>query len=661
MTDRQTYQDLLDKIHQLEENQRLLRKKTERLELAIDTAEDGVWDWDPRTGITYFSPRWLTMLGYEPGELPSSYATWLDLLHPEDRENAVNTVSRFLETPDKLFSIEFRMRTKDHGWRWIHARGKKIAVDRQGKISRVIGTHVDITERKRLESSLRLTRFIYERASIGIYRIASDARIIDVNEEAARSLGYSREELASLHIFDIDPLTNTANWPQIWQKLLDEGVNRFEAIHRRKDGTEIPVLITSNLLEYGGQQFSIAFVQDISSFKHMEQALFQAQKMEAIGNLAGGIAHDFNNVLSAIYGYAQLAQLEENGNDKVREYIRRICLASERAKEMIMQILAFSRQGISEKHPTDIGKIIRDVLKLVRASIPATVEIQKDIAVAAGPVRANQTQLHQLVMNLCINAAHALQGRNGKISVELTPVTLHREEIPHYQDLLPGRYLKLIIADNGHGIDPAVLPRIFEPYFTTKEHGEGTGMGLAMVHGIVRDHGGDIKVYSEVGIGTTVQVLFPVVDENPEPVSETAGVLPTGTERILYVDDEQFIVEIGKELLGSLGYSVEIFTSPPDCLAAFRSRPDDYDLIITDFAMPLMDGEKLIAEARRIRRSIPVILCTGFGTNVLSERLTALGIESVLMKPVSAVELATAVRKTIDSGRAADHPVTAER
>ncbi len=656
MTDQQAYQDLLGRIQQLEEKDRLLRKKTERLELAIDAAEDGVWDWDPRTGITYFSPRWLTMLGYQPGELPASYTTWLDLLHPDDREQAVAALGRFLETPEKLFSIEFRMRTKDSGWRWIHARGKKIAADRQGKVSRVIGTHVDITERKRLESSLHLTRFIYEKSSIGIFRVAVDARIIDVNEEAARSLGYSREELASMQIFDIDPLTNAANWPQIWQKLLDEGVNRFEAIHRRKDGSEIPVLITSNLLEFGGQQFSIAFVQDISSYKRMEQALFQAQKMEAIGSLAGGIAHDFNNVLSAIYGFAQLAQLEIDGSEKVREYIRHICLASERAKEMVMQILAFSRQGVSEKQPTDIGKIIRDVLKLVRASIPATVEIEGNIADGAGPVRANQTQLHQLVMNLCINASHALQGRGGKIAVELTPVTIHQDEIPHYQDLQPGRYLKLIIADNGHGIDPAVLPRIFEPYFTTKGQGKGTGMGLAMVHGIVKDHGGDIKVYSEVGIGTTIQVLFPVVDEDPQPQGESAVTLPTGSERILYVDDEQFIVDIGRELLGSLGYRVETFTSPPDCLAAFQARPDDYDLLITDFAMPLLDGEKLIAEARKIRPTIPVILCTGFGTNVLSERLAALGIESILMKPLSAAELAATVRKTIDSGKSLVQP-----
>ena len=649
MAENLAYQDLILRIRELEDNEKILKEKTDRLESAIDAVEDGVWEWDPRTGNTYFSPRWFSMLGFEPGELPATYETWVNLLHPDDRDDAVNTVVQFLERPENPFSIEFRMRTKDGGWRWIHARGKTIARDREGKVSRMVGTHVDITDRRRLEHSLRLTQFIYEKASIGIYRIAADARILEVNNEAARSLGYSREELTSMRIFDIDPSTGSDNWGTIWQRLLDGGGDKFETTHRHRDGTEFPVYITSNLLEYDSQQFSIAFVQDITHLKRMEQALSQAQKMEAIGNLAGGIAHDFNNVLSAIYGFAQLAQLEEIDNAKVRECIRHICLGSERAKELVLQILAFSRKGISEKRPTDIGKITKEALKLLRASIPSTIEIRDNIATDSGVVVANLTQIHQVVMNLCTNAAHALGSRGGRIVVELLPVEIGPESSANYQGLIPGSYLKLIVADNGHGIDPAHLPRIFEPYFTTKGLGEGTGMGLATVHGIVRDHGGDIKVYSEPGIGTTFHVLFPVAGDPLLPINDEISEMPGGTERILFVDDEQSIVEIGKELLTRLGYTVDTRVDSRDCLEAFRAQPDGYDLVVTDYAMPGMDGEELITEIRKIRRTMPVILCTGFSTSILAKKLSVPGIDFMLMKPMTASDLAVAVRRALDS------------
>ena len=316
---------------------------------------------------------------------------------------------------------------------------------------------------------------------------------------------------------------------------------------------------------------------------------------------------------------------------------------------MVLQILAFSRKGVSEKRPTDIGKIIKEALKLLRASIPSTIEIRDSIAAGSGAVVANLTQIHQVVMNLCTNAAHALGSHGGNIVVELLPVEIGPENSANYQGLLPGSYLKLIVADNGHGIDPALLPRIFEPYFTTKGLGEGTGMGLATVHGIVRDHGGDIKVYSEPGIGTTFHVLFPVAADPSLPVSEEISEMPRGTERILFVDDEQSIVDIGKDLLTQLGYSVETRVDSHDCLEAFRAQPDGYDLVVTDYAMPGMDGEELITEIRKIRRTMPVILCTGFSTSILAKKLSVPGIDFMLMKPMTASDLAVAVRRALDS------------
>ncbi|MBN2427628.1 MAG: PAS domain S-box protein [Deltaproteobacteria bacterium] len=647
MDEHLSYQDLLHRVRDLERNEKLLKEKNELLELAIDAVEDGVWEMDPRTGKTYYSPRWFTMLGYEPGELPATYETWRDLLHPADRGPLEEAVQKFLEDPQDLYSAEFRMRTRQGDWRWVHSRGKIMGRDEDGRISRMIGTHVDITERRQLEDSLRLTQFIYEKASVGIFRVGADARILGVNDQAAKSLGYSKEELTSMSIFDIDPLATTDNWKDIWERFLDGEGDSFETIHRHKDGTELPVYITSNLLVYDGQQFSIAFVQDITHLKRIEQALYQAQKMEAIGNLAGGIAHDFNNVLSAIYGYSQLAQLKVNNKEKVLEYIRNICLASDRAKELVQQILAFSRQGVSEKAPIDLGDNIKDALKLLKASIPSTIEMQENIAVERGVVHANRIQIQQVVMNLCANSAHALQSDGGKIVVELLPFEVCQGDFSDDPDIIPGRYLKLIVADNGHGIPADIQNRIFEPYFTTKKTGEGTGMGLATVHGIIKDHGGYIKVYSKPGTGTTFQVLFPVTGHNSLPDHERFEALPRGTERILFVDDEGSILEIGRTLLSNLGYRVEASTSPLDCLACFRARPDEFDLVLTDFAMPGMDGKIFVAEIRKIHPTIPIIVCTGFSANILSEEMTDLGIHSILMKPVSTSELAMTVRRAI--------------
>ena len=354
----------------------------------------------------------------------------------------------------------------------------------------------------------------------------------------------------------------------------------------------------------------------------------------------------------------ELAQLQENDTKKVQEYIQHICVASERAKELVRQILTFSRQGKAQKLPTDIGSTIKEALKLLRATISSTIEIKDNIATNLGVVDANQTQIHQIVMNLCTNSAHALRAGGGKVVVELFPCQIGPENLAKYQDIIPGRYLKLIIADNGHGMEPGILSRIFEPYFTTKDFGQGTGMGLATVHGIVKDHGGDIKVYSEPDVGTTVHILFPVADDPTVSLGETANILPRGIERILFVDDERFLVDIGKELLTNLGYSVATKTNSLECLAAFRARPNEYDLIITDYSMPFMDGEKLIMEIRKIRESIPVIFCTGFNKSILPKTIKSLEIDSVLIKPIATHELAIAVRQSLDARSAIGHQKT---
>ncbi|BBO68109.1 hypothetical protein DSCA_20390 [Desulfosarcina alkanivorans] len=516
----------------------------------------------------------------------------------------------------------------------------------------------DITERKRVEEKLRLTQFSFDRASIGIFRSGMDARILNANEQACKSLGYSCEELARMTIFDIDPTVSQEVWNDLWQKTCEKVTINFETTHRRKDGTTFPVDITANLLEFEGSKYSISFVRDITEKKEnekqkaiMEAHLHQAQRMEAIGTLAGGIAHDFNNILSAIYGYTQLAQLRCAGGSKLREFIDQIGLASDRAKDLVQQILAFSRQGKSEKMPIDIGSVAKDAIKLIRATIPTTIEIRQTIKPKLGAVFADETQIHQIIMNLCTNAYHAMQKKGGLLEVDIVPVAINTQDSSNYPDMDPGKYLKLIVSDTGDGMDQDTLARIFEPYFTTKRSGEGTGMGLSTVHGIVKDHGGCIKAYSEPGVGTTFQIFLPLVETVPQGSTPEEGPLASGEECILLVDDEKLLIEIGKELLEALGYHVETRTSPIDAIEAFRVNPEKYQLVISDMTMPKMTGLKMAQRIKTIRPEIPIIICTGFSTTISTDTLAQSGINEVLMKPVTLHELSSTVRNVLDETR----------
>jgi len=370
--------------------------------------------------------------------------------------------------------------------------------------------------------------------------------------------------------------------------------------------------------------------------------------MEAIGTLAGGIAHDFNNILSGIIGYTQLAQHHSTDHQKILRYLDALDQANTRAAALVKQILAISRQSESRKVPTDISSVIHEAMQLLRASIPATVDISVDISADVNVVEADPTQIHQIVMNLCTNAFHALEDDGGRIDVGLETITLRAADLVSYQDIAPGKYIRLTVADSGNGIAPDDLNRIFDPYFTTKEVGKGTGLGLATVHGIVKDHRGDIKVYSEPGSGTTFLVLLPIAEELKAQAAPSTDTLVGGHETILFVDDEKALVDIGKDILEDLGYRVETRTSSNDALKAFKAKSKKYELVITDFTMPGMTGDKLALEMKRIRDDIPIILCTGFSNKMPHGNTLEMGIQKILMKPLNLVDLATSIRKVLD-------------
>ncbi|MCI0470295.1 MAG: response regulator, partial [Candidatus Aminicenantes bacterium] len=373
------------------------------------------------------------------------------------------------------------------------------------------------------------------------------------------------------------------------------------------------------------------------------------RKMEAIGTLAGGIAHDFNNILSAIIGFTELAMLKTPEDSNIRSHLKQVLSASNRAKETIKQILAFSRKGDKEQRPIFLNEVVNEALKLLRSTLPSTIEIRANVDKTKNPVLANSIQIHQLLMNLCTNAAYAMREKGGILEITLREIDFDPAAI-NRRDLQPGLYNQLSIADTGHGMTSEVRNRIFEPYFTTREHGEGTGMGLAVVHGIVKSHRGEIVVYSEPGKGTMFDIYFPItsLEKNSDPVIDKQAPVQHGTERILLVDDEYLLAESGKELLENLGYQVVNRTSSIEALEAFRSHPDNFDLVVTDQTMPNMTGVQLTLELKKIRPDIPIILCTGFSEKVNEKNFLAKGISSFLMKPLISDDLARVVRHVLD-------------
>ena len=379
--------------------------------------------------------------------------------------------------------------------------------------------------------------------------------------------------------------------------------------------------------------------------KRVEAQLLQAQKMEAIGTLAGGIAHDFNNILTSIIGYSELAKMRVLQGDDLTSDLDEIQQSGNRAKALVQQIVTVGRRQEQEQRPIQLRYIVKEALKLLRAALPSTIEIQEVIPRNAGIIHADPTQMHQVVMNLCTNAGQAMNETGGTLEVKLQNVSITKPKM----DLKPGPYLRLTVRDTGDGMKPEVTERIFEPYFTTKEKGEGTGLGLSVVHGIVVTHGGAIMVKSKPGEGCSFHVYLPRT-EQPEKTPETKAEepLPTGTERILFVDDEPTLLDMVGQMLKQLGYEVVTIKESFEALELFRKEPDRFDLVITDMTMPKMTGIDLARKLLTVRPNIPIILCSGSIDQALKGKATAAGIREFMAKPISIRTVAKTARKVLD-------------
>jgi PAS domain S-box-containing protein len=518
----------------------------------------------------------------------------------------------------------------------------------------------DLSEQKRTEEALRENQerlqSIFRVVPAGIGHVC-DRVLLEINQRACEMTGYTIEELVGRNARILYPSQEDYEYfgSEKYRQINEKGIGVVETRWQRRDGSVLDILMASTPLDPADLTKGTIFTAlDITDRKRAEEEnrqllaqLLQAQKLEAIGTLAGGIAHDFNNILGAVIGYAELAKDSVDANTPLARDLDQILKAGNRAKGLVQQILAFSRQAESVPVTLYPAHIVKEVIKMLRPSLPTTIAIKHSIDAQAGPVHIDPTQLHQILMNLCTNAYHAMEAAGGTLSISLTSQEVENDRLPGQPQMKPGRYVHLAVQDTGCGIAPEVEKRIFDPFFTTKTTGKGTGMGLSILHGIVSGHGGCITLDSTPDQGSTFHVYLPVSDQPPSSTSEDTEPVPVGTEHILLVDDEETLTTMIKEILERLGYRVTVRTSSLEAMATFQNHVDQFDLVITDQTMPGMTGMDLARRMIQMRPDIPIILCTGFSTQISEEKAKAAGIREFALKPLTKSDLASLIRKVL--------------
>ena len=524
--------------------------------------------------------------------------------------------------------------------------------DDNGQLQHVVHAAKDITLQTRSEENrIRLSAAI-EQASETVVITDRDGVIQYVNPAFEKCTGYSREEVIGRNPSLLKSGHQTERFYKLmWKQISSGHVWSGQLTNRKKDGTLFEEEMTiSPVLDASGTITNfVAVKRDVSREIALEKQLSHSMKMEAIGTLAGGIAHDFNNILSVILGYGNMILAGLPPDSPLRDDISKIIEAGNRATDLVRQILTFSRHGEEAFRPIKIQDIVGEAITFLRSSLPSTITITSDIAPDCPPVMANQTQLHQVMMNLSTNAKHAMGGQPGTLTIKLKSLTIEQEgQIEECPALTPGPYLQLSVIDTGAGMDQAQIERIFDPFYTTKEKEKGTGLGLAVVHGIISKHRGEISVHSEPGRGTSFHIYLPVVGSHtPIETDEVKDENLKGTENILLVDDEQIVLDVEQRILSSLGYQVTTCSSPIEALELFQKSPDSWDLVITDMTMPVLAGSAMAQQLLRLRADIPIILCTGFSENIDEKRAYQIGIKGYLTKPFEQLKLATLIRELL--------------
>jgi PAS domain S-box-containing protein len=598
-----------------------------------------------------------SMLGYATPEHLIFSSTDIARQHYADPEER-RRYHRLLEESGHIKNYEFEALREDGSHIWVSV-STRAYFDQDGKINRYEGVTIDITKRKLAEEAMRENearfRTLIESTPDGI--VISDAvGMINMwNNGARKMFGYTADEILGKPVSMLMPEVYHQRHRDGMRQMAVTGESKLigstlEVEGLRKDGSVFPLELSFSSWQLKKNRFFAAITRDITKRKEIENRLQQSLKLESIGNLAGGIAHDFNNILSSILGYTELALEDVEKGTLLEDNLQNVFTAGLRARDLVKQILTFARQADVELKPIQVSAIAKDALKLLRSTIPTSIEIRQNIN-SNSLIMGDPSQVHQIFMNLCTNAAHSLNARGGSLEVSISDTHTDRNFTDGRVILKPGDYLKITVTDTGTGISPEVIDSIFEPYFTTKKPGEGTGMGLASVHGIVNGLGGEIQVESEVGKGTIFTVYLPVTKKRDITTTVVTETLPTGNERILLIDDEPSIVNMTRQILESLGFKVITRTSSVEALELFKNRPNDFDLVITDMTMPNMTGDELAVKIIKIRPEIPIILCTGYSKKISDDSALELGIKAFVYKPIIKADLAKTVRNVLDEAK----------
>jgi PAS domain S-box-containing protein len=650
------------------------RSRQEKLlALALDATSDGVWTWHIPTGEAYFSPRYYTMLGYEPNELPPGYATWASLLHPEDFEKTQQIIAQHIEERSDSYEAEFRLRTKSGSYLWILDRGRAVEWRADGRPTWMVGNHVDIDKRKRVERELakyreHLEQMIRERTSEleqagslleatfnaipDILGIQDDRhRIIRYNEAGYRFLDMSHEKVEGKRCFELIGRTRECDrcaTSECYRTHKPASAQRYEkALGAWLDVRAYPILD-----ENGNLVRVIEHLRDITHEKRAEEEnlklqeqLQQARKMESLGLLAGGIAHDFNNLLMAIQGRISLMSMGLGASNPHHRHIQSIeeCIVS--ATDLTRQLLGFARGGKYEVNPIDLNELLSKCTAMFGRT-RKEIRIHKKLASSPLIVEADSRQIEQVLLNLLINASQAMPD-GGTLYLQTDAVTLDDIDSKPHQ-VQPGRYAKVSVTDTGIGMDAIVLKRIFDPFFSTKEKGRGTGLGLASTYGIVKNHEGAITAHSQVGKGSTFHIYLPL-----SAASVHSDLIPdagkeTGSETILVVDDEEIIIEVSQAMLEMLGYKVLVARGGEEAIDMVKATGGNIDLIILDLIMPGITGEKTFDAIREIQPSLPVLLSSGYAINGQATEIMKKGCNGFLQKPYNMSDLSQKIRQIFE-------------